>query len=296
LIKKGVILIWEESYGSLVNANGMVRDLKDVLSRDITMIDTHCHLEQSDYSNDRERVIERCKNQLQAVVTSCSNPTHFNMTMQLVRQHKGFIFATTSVHPQYVKEFDEGKLRQYFDLIHTNKENIAAIGETGLDYNWIKESKWQERQKQLFEKFITLANQLSLPLVIHSRDATETVISILETYRIHSVQMHMFTKRSLLKRVIDNGWFISVNTLLLRSKNVKKIVRDCPLEQLMLETDSPWLGIDKNGKIKPKYIVRNEPIAVRLVAEKIAQIKKMTIETVDRQTTQNACAFFNFKV
>jgi len=259
------------------------------------MIDTHCHLEQSDYSKDRDIVIERCKHQLQAVVTSCANPKHFNTTMQLVRQHKGFVFATTSVHPQYVKELDEKDIRKYFERIRSNKDNIVAIGETGLDYNWIKEAEWQEKQKQLFIRFIALADQLLLPLVIHSRDAVETVVDILEKYKTKSVQMHMFTKRSLLKRVIDNGWFISVNTLLLRSKNVKKIVRDCPLEQLMLETDSPWLGIDKDGKIKTKYKVRNEPIAVRLVAEKIAQIKKINIENVDRQTTENAIKFFNLK-
>ena len=259
------------------------------------MIDTHCHLEQSDYSKDRDVVIERCKHQLQAVVISCSNFKHFNTTLQLVRQHKGFVFAATSVHPQYVKEIDEKELRKYFEMIRSNKENIVAIGETGLDYNWIKETEWQEKQKQLFIRFIDLANQLLLPLVIHSRDAAETVVDILEKYKTKSVQMHMFTKRSLLKRVIDKGWFISVNTLLLRSKNIKKIVRDCPLEQLMLETDSPWLGIDKDGKLKPKDIVRNEPIAVRLVAEKIAQIKKIKIENVDRQTTENAIKFFSLK-
>lgn len=259
------------------------------------MIDTHCHLEQSDYSKDRDVVIERCKHQLQAVVISCSNFKHFNTTLQLVRQHKGFVFAATSVHPQYVKEIDEKELRKYFEMIRSNKENIVAIGETGLDYNWIKETEWQEKQKQLFIRFIDLANQLLLPLVIHSRDAAETVVDILEKYKTKSVQMHMFTKRALLKRVIDNGWLISVNTLLLRSKNVKKIVRDCPLEQLMLETDSPWLGMDKDGKLKPKDIVRNEPIAVRLVAEKIAQIKKIKIENVDRQTTENAIKFFSLK-
>ena len=80
----------------------------------------------------------------------------------------------------------------------------------------------------------------------------EEVIDILEEHNAKSVQMHMFTTRSLLKRVIDNGWLISVNTLLLRSKNVRKIVRDCPIKQLMLETDSPWLGIGNDGNIKPK--------------------------------------------
>jgi TatD DNase family protein len=82
---------------------------------------------------------------------------------------------------------------------------------------------------------------------------------------------------------------------LLRSKNVRKIVRDCPLEQLMLETDSPWLGIGKDGNIKSKDEVRNEPTAVSLVAEKIAMIKKLDIKAVDTQTTQNAIDFFNLR-
>ena len=122
------------------------------------MIDTHCHLEQSDYSKDRDVVIERCKHQLQAVVISCSNFKHFNTTLQLVRQHKGFVFAATSVHPQYVKEIDEKELRKYFEMIRSNKENIVAIGETGLDYNWIKETEWQEKQKRLFVSLIRLTD------------------------------------------------------------------------------------------------------------------------------------------
>jgi len=259
------------------------------------MIDTHCHLEQTDYRRDRDAVIERCKHQLQGVIMSCSNPKYFDLTMKLIRQYKGFVFATASVHPKYVKELDEKEIREYIELICSNKDNIVAIGETGLDYNWVKETEWQEKQKQLFVSLITLSKQIQLPLVVHSRDATEEVVEILENHKTKSVQMHMFITRSLLKRVIENGWFISVNTLLLSNKNVKKIVRDCPLEHLMLETDSPWLGIGKDGKLKPKDEVRNEPIAVSLVAEKIAQIKKIDVEDVDKQTTENAINFFKLR-
>jgi TatD DNase family protein len=144
----------------------------------------------------------------------------------------------------------------------------------------------------MFQQFIQVAQELQLPLVIHSRDSTEDVVEILEAHKLTDVQMHMFTKRPLLQRVISNGWLISVNTLLLRSKTVKKIVRDCPLEQLLLETDAPWLGIGADGNIKSKYEVRNEPLAVQRVAEKIAEIKRMEPLEVVVQTGKNACTFF----
>jgi len=257
------------------------------------MIDTHCHLEQPDYDKDREEVIKRCRNQLQAVITSCVNPRYFKLTLQLVQQYKDFVFATAGIHPSYIKTFSHGKIREYVDWITSKKDSIVAIGETGLDYSWVKETNWRKKQKKLFERLIEIANQLHLPLVIHSRDATEDAIAILEQHADEYVQMHMFTNYSCLKRVVDNGWLISVNTLLLRSKGIKKIVRDCPLEQLMLETDSPWLGIGEDGNIKPKDVVRNEPIAVCLVGKKIAEIKKMDINQVDEQITDNAVKFFN---
>jgi len=256
------------------------------------MIDVHCHLEQPDYDKDRDAVIRICKQQLRAVITSCANPAHFGLTLQLVRNYKGFIFSTASIHPSYVEKFSEEETIEYIEQIKSNKDHLIAIGETGLDYNCIKEAEWQEKQKQLFIRLIELAKQLQLPLVIHNRDSTEDTVETLEQHAGKRVHMHMFTNRALLNRVIDNGWLISVNTLLLRSKNVKKIVRDCPIEQLMLETDSPWLGIGSNGKIKPKDEVRNKPTAVRLVAEKIAEIKKIGIELVDKQTTNNAIGFF----
>jgi len=257
------------------------------------MIDTHCHLGQPDYHTDRDMIIKKCKRHLQAIVTCCATPNNFDLTMQLVKENHDFIFACASLHPRYVKEVKERSLEEYLEAIRLQKKSLVAIGETGLDYNWITDPEGQKKQKQLFLRLIALAEQLQLPLVVHSRKATEDVINILEEQKTKAVQMHMFSTRSLLNRVIDNGWLISVNTLLLRSKTVKKIVRDCPLEQIMLETDSPWLGIGEDGNIKPKNVVRNDPTTIHLVAKKIAEIKKLDLEKVDNQTTQNATEFFN---
>ena len=254
------------------------------------LIDTHCHLAQDDYDRDRAQVLARCQHTMRAVITCCANPKDFALTTQLVTQYPDFLFASASIHPQYIKLSDQ-EIAEYFQVLRANRTHLVAIGETGLDYNWVTDKPGQARQKHLFQQFIDLAQELHLPLVIHSRDSTEDVVDMLEANNLKQVQMHMFTKRPLLQRVIQNGWLISVNTLLLRSKTVRKIVRDCPLDQLLLETDAPWLGIGTDGSIKSKYEVRNEPLAVQLVANKIAEIKHVDTSAVAVQTGKNACAF-----
>jgi TatD DNase family protein len=247
------------------------------------MIDVHCHLEQKDYSEDRDQVIEKCRKELKAVVTSCAHPKDFDLTMQIVERHRGFVFATAGIHPEFVKELKDGEKDNFLDSIKENRNNIVGIGEVGLDYHWVKEPEWQERQKDLFVEMISFSKELKLPLIIHSRDAVEEAVKTLEQEDAKKVLMHMFGDNNLTGRVADNGWSVSLNTLLLENKKQKKIARDIPLQQLMLETDSPWLGM--NG--------RNDPTSVRLVAEKIAEIKKISFKDVDAATTSNSITFFN---
>jgi TatD DNase family protein len=250
------------------------------------MIDVHCHLEQEDYAKDREEVIEKCKKELNAVITCCCHPDDFDLTMEMVEKHKNFVFATVSIHPEYIKEIEHLKVDEFFKKIEENKEKIVGIGETGLEFI-IEEPEWREKQKELFVKFINLAENLNLPLVIHARKAFAEAIEILEKFGAKRVLMHFFTAKELLPKVIKNGWWISVNTTLLNSKKIKKIVRDLPIEKIMTETDSPWLG--PNG-------TRNDPTSVKFVIERIAEIKKIDFEEADNITTQNAIEFFNLKI
>jgi TatD DNase family protein len=250
------------------------------------MIDVHCHLEQKDYEKDRDEVIERCKRELKAVITCCCHPDDFDLTMEMVKKYKNFVFATVSIHPEYIKEIEHLNVNDFLKGIEENKEKIVGIGETGLDFI-IEEPEWREKQKELFIKFIDLAKSLNLPLVIHARKAFAEAIEILEKCQAKNVLMHFFTAKELLPKIIKNGWSISVNTTLLNSKKIKKIVRDLPIEKIMTETDSPWLGIE--GK-------RNDPTSVKFVIEKIAEIKRMKFEDVNKITTQNAIDFFNLKI
>jgi TatD DNase family protein len=250
------------------------------------MIDVHCHLEQKDYEKDRDEVIEKCKRELKAIITCCCHPDDFDLTLEMVEKYKNFVFATVSIHPEYIKEIEHLRVDDFLKRIEENKEKIVGIGETGLDFI-IEESEWREKQKKLFIKFIDLAKSLNLPLVIHARKAFAEAIEILEKFGAKKVLMHFFTAKELLPKIIKNNWSISVNTTLLNSKKIKKIVRDLPIKKIMTETDSPWLG--PNGK-------RNDPTSVKFVIERIAEIKKIDFEEADKITTQNAINFFNLKI
>jgi len=251
------------------------------------MIDCHCHLSESDYQKDRDEVIETCKQQLDAFITCCAHPKDFDLTMQMLEKHKNFVFATFSIHPIYIKKINEEQKNEFFDLITKNRERVSGIGETGLDYHHVTEEEWHKKQKELFIEHISLAKKLNKPIVIHSRDSTDDVIKILEQEDARDVLMHLFGARNLLNRVKENGWYISVGPIAMRSKKHKKIIRDMPIEKILLETDSPWFGHE--GK-------RNDPTAVIGVANRIAEIKKISSEEADKITTENASKFFGLSI
>jgi len=184
----------------------------------------------------------------------------------------------------------EGKVKRGCDIIVKNKERIVAIGETGLDYWYTKEREWQEKQKQWFIQLIDLAKELNKPLIIHSREAFEDTIEILENQDAKKVMLHMWGDRKLLNKILENGYYISMNTIILRSKGYRKVVRDCPLERLMLETDAPWLS---PKKLMDGIGARNDPTSIKIVAEKVADIKKISFNEVWQKCGENAINFFD---
>ena len=257
------------------------------------MIDVHCHLEQKDYDKDRDEVIEKCKKELKAVITSCAHPKDFDLTMELTEKYKNFVFASCGVHPEYIKEISEKEKDDFLDLIVKNKDKIVAIGETGLDFWYVKEKDWQEKQKELFIQLIEIARDFKKPLIIHSREAFDETLDILEQEDAKEVMLHMWGAFHLLKRVLENEWNISINTIVLKSKKHRKIIRDCPLDKIMLETDSPWLS---PKRLIERIEARNDPTSIRIVAEKVAEIKKIDFEGVWLNCGKNAIEFFKLPI
>jgi len=251
------------------------------------MIDAHCHLESKEYANDLEQVIELCKKEgLKALVSVCAHPKDFDRSLEIVEKYKNYVFLCASIHPEFIKEITAKQVDEYFDRLRENKKKLVAVGETGLDFWWVKEDSWREKQKELFVQHIELAKELKLPLVIHTRDVCEDVLKVLEQEDVKKSMLHMWGSKDKdhLKRIVENNYFVSVGPVIARSKERKKMVRDLPLENLMLETDSPWFG--ENGE-------RGLPTNVKIPCQKIAEVKNLDINLVSNATDKNAIEFFS---
>ena len=192
-----------------------------------SMIDAHCHLEQDAYKNDLDQVIELCKKEgLKALVSVCADPKDFDRSLEIVDKYKNYVFLCASVHPEFVKEITTKQVDEYFDRLRENKKKLVAIGEAGLDFFWIKEAAWQEKQKELFVQHIELSKELKLPLVVHTRDAWEDSLKILEQEDVKKAVLHMWGSKDNdhLKRIMENNYSITVGPVIARSKEHKKIV------------------------------------------------------------------------
>lgn len=254
------------------------------------MIDAHCHLEQQSLYSDLDDVISICKKEgLKALVTVCADPKDFDRSLEIVDKYKNYVFLCASIHPEFIKESTPKQVDEYFDRLKENKKKLVAIGETGLDFWWVKEENWRKRQRELFIQHIELSKELRLPLVIHTRDAWEDCLKILEQEDINKVLLHLWGSKDKehLKRIIENNYSVTIGPIIARSKNHKKIVRDLPLENIMLETDSPWFG--QNDE-------RGLPTNVKIPCQKIAEVKKVDFDYVWEQTGSNAVKFFDLNL
>lgn len=248
------------------------------------MIDSHCHLEQKDFEKDLPAVIERCKSAgMRALITSCACPKDFFRTLEIASAFKDFVFPVAGIHPEYIKEISQDEIDTYFEILNKNSEKIFGIGEVGLDFFWVKERDWREKQKELFVRFIELAKQLKKPLAVHSRDAYLEIVHILESSGIEKVHLHMWGGKNEMGRVLAHEWNISLGPIIATSKTHRKIAKQMPLDRLMLETDSPWFGSGSRG----------EPTNIKIPCEKIAAEKKISFEEVWKACGENVKRFYN---
>jgi len=254
------------------------------------MIDAHCHLEQEEIYDRLEELIPKWKKELRHIISSCAHPQDIDKTLEIYEKYHPFVKICIGLHPEFIKELREEEIEHVLKFIHKHASKISAIGEIGLDYHWIKEPEWREKQKELFIRLIKLARELNLPLVIHSWDSTEDAIAILEQQGMKGkkVLMHLLQDKDSVQKIIENGWYASIGPSIAKSKTIKKIARDMPLNRIMLETDSPWF--------KQEGQEFGEPINVKVACEKIAEIKKLSLQEVEKQTDENAGEFFGLKM
>jgi TatD DNase family protein len=238
-------------------------------------IDVHCHIDDQVFDEDRDEVVRRAGDVL--ILNAGVDPSSNRKTLEIAKRY-GNVRACVGLHPEYIAKFTDDLIDNEIAWIKSNSKRIIAISEIGLDYYWVKDENQRERQKKLFRKMLELANELSLPVITHSRDAVADVLHILSDYPELKITLHGFSE-------LDNkGYLVSVAPNIYRNKAKQRQVTALPLEKLLTETDSPLLGIDKKE--------RNEPANVKKVIEKIAELKSMTAETVGSVVAANADRFF----
>ncbi|XP_037551169.1 tatD DNase domain containing 3-like isoform X2 [Nematolebias whitei] len=256
-------------------------------------VDCHCHISAGDFDKDVEEVIERSKKAgLLAVLAVAEHAGEFNKIIELSQRFSGFVFPCLGVHP--VQEVSAGQQRgaapQDLDaalpIMKKYKEELVAIGEVGLDFTprFVSSDLDKENQRRVLIRQAQLAKELDLPLNVHSRSAGRPTIQLLKEQGVDKALLHAFDgKPSVAMEGVKAGFFFSIPPSIIRSEQ-QKLVKQLPLENICLETDSPALGPEKQ--------VRNEPQNICVCAEYISKIKGVSLETVIEATTQNALRLF----
>jgi TatD DNase family protein len=246
------------------------------------MIDVHAHLCFPQFDSDIEDVVEKAKQEIDGVIVSSARLDEGVKVLELVKKHPGFLFATLGYHPTEGTDF-EGVLK----LIDKNPDRIVGVGEAGLDYHWEEDLRRRDAQKVIFARFIDSAEKHRLPLVIHSWDAEPDCFHMVKDRKVQCV-FHCYSGSiELAKQIVERGFWISFSTQICFSKHHRKLIKSIPLDSLLLETDSPFLGPERH---------RNLPWNIKLSAEKIAQEKGVMKETVLEKAKENAIKAFRLKL
>ncbi len=257
----------------------------------LNLIDSHCHLDFEDFEGDFKDVLARAKTAgIQAMVTICTRVSNFPKVRAIAERHDN-IFCSVGVHPHSAEKEPHVRAEQLIALSAHPK--VVGIGETGLDFYYDQSPR--DIQKLLFRQHIAASRDTGLPLIVHTRDADDETIRILED-EYHRVGpfpglIHCFTaSRELAERVINLGFYISLSGILTfkNAEGIRETVRDVvPVDRMLVETDSPYLApVPNRGK-------RNEPAFTADTARYVADMLGMDEASFAQQTTANFCRLFS---
>lgn len=250
------------------------------------MIDAHCHVDFKEFNKNREEVMERARKKLAAIIDSGATLGGNRRTLKLVEEYNGFLYGTLGFHPESASKSDSSIIEQAFKEINENIDNAVALGETGLDFHHVEDIDKRNRQIKVFRSFIDLANEYEMPLVIHAREAELKSFEIIKKYsKDIDVIFHCYGgDQETMNKIIEESYYISYSTIICYSDYHNELVEQTPLENILTETDSPYLSPFKGQK--------NEPSFVEETVKKIAEIKSLSISKVDKKTEKNAKKVF----
>lgn len=252
------------------------------------LIDSHAHLDDRRFDDDREMIINNLKNNnIELVINIGADLKTSAASVDLANKYEN-IYAAVGVHPHSAKEVNTMVMEMIKEL--AENEKVVAIGEIGLDFYY--DNSPRDIQRKWFIEQLKLAKELDLPVIIHTRDASQETYDILKNNQDGTVRgvMHCYSGSvEMAARYIDMGFYISLGgpVTFKNARVVREVAEAVPLDKLLIETDCPYLTPEPyRGK-------RNEPVYVKYVAEKIAEIKGSTYKELVKATNENAKRLFN---
>lgn len=253
------------------------------------IFETHAHYDDDKFNEDRETLLLSLPEEgVGVVINSGASVESTRDTIRLAQEY-AHVYAAVGVHPSEISELDE----TFIDWMREQAawEKTVAIGEIGLDYYWDKEPEVQERQRYWFGRQIELAREIGLPIIVHSRDAAADTMQVMKEHHAEEIPgvIHCFSySKEMALEFIKMGYYIGVGGVV-TFKNAKKLIETVeaiPLEKILLETDCPYMAPEPyRGK-------RNNSLYLTYVRDKIAEIKGISPEEVERVTEENARKLF----
>ena len=265
------------------------------------MLDTHCHIDEEAFSADQEAVIARQKAEgVQAMIVPGVNVGSISSVLDVCQRHKGYCFPALGLHPEDVKDDWQTALATIEKAIRTHRNQLVAIGEIGLDYYW--DTTYKEQQKEVLRRQLLLARELDLPVILHNREATEDILTIVKEFAALSNQpfplrgvFHCFNgSRETAEQILRMGFYLGIGGVLtFKNCKLKEMLRELPqaqvLQRLVLETDAPYMApVPHRGE-------RNESRFMIHVVELLSQIYQVSQTDIIETTSKNAKQLFKLE-
>ena len=253
-------------------------------------IDTHTHLDFDRFDADREEVIRRAHEANVAAMITIGIDYKTSLAAIRIAEEHSNIYASVGVHPHDAANMTDEQFAELSELLSHPK--VVAVGEVGLDYHY--DYSPRDTQRRVFRRFLSLAREHQMPVIIHTREADEDILATIKEQGRSNWQgvFHCFSSDdNMAKKVLDLGFNISfTGTVTFKNSDSLDVAKSVPLDRIMIETDCPFLApMPKRGK-------RNEPAFVVYIAQKIAEAKQMSTDEFAQATTLNALRFFNIKL
>ncbi len=250
----------------------------------MAFVDVHAHLAYKDFEKDLDEVLERAKKAgVVSIIINGLNHENNKQCMELVKKYPGMLKAALGIYPTDAANMCEEEVEEAIDFIEKNAGKIAAIGECGLDYHHLTDMN--DPQKSVFRKLISIAKKLDIPIIVHSRRAESDVIEELESNRAKKVVLHCFSgSMDLIKKAAGLGYYFSVPCNVVFSEHFQGLVKVVNINQLLTETDCPYLGPVKGERNEPKNVVGT--------VKKIAELKGFDAKEVENNILLNYKTLF----